>query len=62
MSNNKIDATFHDGENPGTLESLLMCMHEWQDEAQEPDDFHHCTRTAEHTGPHACGWCQDIGR
>lgn len=50
------------GPAAASLESTLMCMHEWQDHNQAPDDFHHCTRPAEHTGPHTCGWCEEMGR
>lgn len=52
------DCSCHDA----GLESTLMCMHEWHEPNQAVDDFHHCTRTAEHTGPHTCGWCQDLQR
>lgn len=45
-----------------SFESTLMCMHEWHDENQDPDDFHHCTRSGGHTGPHTCGWCEGLER
>jgi hypothetical protein len=44
-----------------TIETTLMCMHEWHEDNQADDDFHHCTRPQGHTGPHACGWCQELG-
>jgi hypothetical protein len=45
-----------------TIETTIMCMHEWHEPNQPPDDFHHCTRPADHTGPHACGWCEGLDR
>lgn len=27
-----------------TIETTIMCMHEWHEDNQPADDFHHCTR------------------
>lgn len=39
-----------------------LCDHSWRDDGMQDDDAHYCTRRGEHTGPHACGWCEDLKR